>query len=104
MPLCINPLTNGQPITRWDGHTTKQHPVTLLEVPDETALTPLYDYINPRPATWPEADFIIGNPPFVGNKKMRIVLGDGYTEALRNAYNNVPDSADFVVYWWYKCR
>jgi hypothetical protein len=40
----------GNAITRWDGHTTKQHPVTGLEVPDETAQTPVYDYINPKPA------------------------------------------------------
>ncbi len=32
---------------------------------------------------------------------MRESLGDGYTEALRKAWNNiVPDSADFVMYWW----
>lgn len=95
--------TNGQPVTRWDGHTTKKHPITGLEVPDETARTPVYDYLNPKQATWPKADFIVGNPPFVGNKKMRIALGDGYTEALRLAYKGaVPDSVDFVMYWWYK--
>ena len=92
----------GKPITRWDGHTTKPHPVTGLEVPDDTAVTPVYDYIDPKPATWPAADFIVGNPPFIGNKKMRESLGDGYTEALRSTYKDVPDSADFVMYWWYK--
>jgi hypothetical protein len=95
--------SEGKPITRWDGHSTKPHPVTGLEVPDETAQNILYDFVDPKPATWPEADFIVGNPPFVGNKKMRIALGDGYTEALRIAYKGeVPDSADFVMYWWFK--
>lgn len=94
---------NGEPITRWDGHTTKQHPVTGLEVPDETARTPLYDYINPKAAEWPEADFIVGNPPFIGKGRMREALGDGYIEAVRSVYkNDVPDSADFVMYWWHK--
>ncbi|WP_299986665.1 DNA methyltransferase [uncultured Pontibacter sp.] len=94
---------NGQPVTRWDGHSTKTHPVTGQEVPDETARTIVYDYLDPKPASWPEADFIVGNPPFVGNKRMRDALGDGYTEALRKAYKGaVPDSADFVMYWWYK--
>lgn len=94
---------SGQPVTRWDGHSTKPHPVTGQEVPDETARTIVYDYLDPKPATWPEADFIVGNPPFVGNKRMRIALGDGYTEALRKAYKSVvPDSADFVIFWWYK--
>ncbi|MEP7377885.1 MAG: DNA methyltransferase, partial [Chitinophagaceae bacterium] len=94
---------NGEPITRWDGHTTKQHPATGLEVPDEMALTPLYDYIDPSPATWPKADFIVGNPPFIGPARMRDSLGDGYAEALRKAYKGVvPESVDFVMYWWHK--
>jgi hypothetical protein len=93
----------GAHISRWDGHTTRPHQVTGLEVPDETARTLTYEYVDPKPAVWPKADFIVGNPPFVGNKRMREVLGDGYTEALRLAYNGViPESADFVMYWWYK--
>ncbi|PRY09668.1 type II restriction/modification system DNA methylase subunit YeeA [Pontibacter ummariensis] len=95
--------SNKQPVTRWDGHSTKPHPVTGQEVPDETARTIVYDYLDPKPATWPEADFIVGNPPFIGTSKMREALGDGYTEALRKAYKGaVPDSADFVMYWWHK--
>ncbi|MDT5272386.1 MAG: hypothetical protein QOH49_4572 [Acidobacteriota bacterium] len=74
---------SGQAVTRWDGRTMKRHPVTGEDVPDETARTPLLRYLNPRKAEWPEADFIIGNPPFVGNKRMRTVLGDGYVVALR---------------------
>src|SRR5690606_23410543 len=53
-----------------------------------------------RPAPWPEADFIVGNPPFVGASRMREALGDAYTEALRKAYPGVPESADLVMYWW----
>ena len=67
-----------------------------------SALTTVYDYEGARPAEWPQADFVIGNPPFVGNKRMRDALGDGYTEALRKAYRDVPESADFVMYWWHK--
>jgi len=72
-------------------------------VPDESAQVPVYDYENPEPAAWPEADFIVGNPPFIGNKRMRDALGEGYTEAVRDAYlYKVPKSVDFVMYWWYK--
>ncbi|GAB3568751.1 class I SAM-dependent DNA methyltransferase [Spirosoma luteolum] len=93
----------GQSVTRWDGVTTKLHPVTGQPVPDETAQTIVYDYPSPRPAEWPKADFIVGNPPFVGTARMRDALGDGYTEALRKTYKgSVPDSADLVMYWWYK--
>jgi hypothetical protein len=93
---------DGKPITRWDGVTTKAHPVTGEQVPDETAQLPVLRYLNPRRAEWPEADFVVGNPPFIGNKRMRMALGDGYVEALRKAWKDVPDSADFVMYWWHQ--
>jgi len=78
------------------------HLVTGKDVPDETAQVPILEYLDPKPAEWPEADFILGNPPFLGNKRMRDVLGDGYSEALRRTYPDVPDSVDFVLYWWHK--
>src|SRR5690606_17367540 len=94
---------DGDIVTRWDGITRIQHPVTEQMVPNETARTPVYDYVNPREAEWPEADYIIGNPPFIGTAQMRSALGDGYTEAVRKVYaGDVPDSADFVTYWWHK--
>jgi hypothetical protein len=49
-----------EPVTRWDGRTTKPHPVTGEEVPDETARVPVYRYLNPRPAEWPQADISWG--------------------------------------------
>lgn len=92
----------GKEITVWDRKSTKTDPVTGREVPDETKRVPLLTYANPRPAEWPEADFIVGNPPFIGNKRMRDALGDGYAEALRNAYPGVSETSDFVMYWWHK--
>jgi hypothetical protein len=92
----------GRTVTRWDGRTMKTHPVTGEPVPDEGARVPVLDYADARPAEWPSAEFVVGNPPFVGNKRMRDALGDGYTEALRRAYPAVPDSADLVVYWWHR--
>ncbi|WP_347260393.1 DNA methyltransferase [Rudaea sp.] len=91
----------GVPVTRWDGKTWKASPVTGEDVPDETARVPLERYVNPRRAAWPQADFIVGNPPFIGNKRMRAALGDGYVEALRTAWYDMPESADFVMYWWH---
>ncbi|MEI6150268.1 MAG: DNA methyltransferase, partial [bacterium] len=91
---------NGQPVTRWDGRTTKPHPVTGREVPDESARTPVVRYVNPRPAVWPETDYVIGNPPFIGPALMRQALGDGYTETVRAVHSDVGESSDFVMYWW----
>ena len=93
----------GEILTVWNGHSTKPHPITGKEVPDESATIALFDYSNPRRAEWPQADYIVGNPPFIGASRMREALGDGYTEALRKAWKgSVPESADFVMFWWQK--
>jgi len=92
----------GNVITVWDRKSTKKDPVTGRDVPDETKRVLLLTHKNPRPAEWPAADFIIGNPPFLGDKRMRESLGDGYVETLRKTYPAVPESADFVLYWWHK--
>lgn len=91
----------GQLLSRWDGRTYKIHPVTGEQVPDEAAQVPQWRYVGARPATWPQADFIVGNPPFIGKLRMREALGDGYVQALRSAWPEVPDSADFVMFWWH---
>ncbi len=91
----------GRPLTRWDGRTFKTSPVTGEPIPDETARVPQERYLGARRAAWPEADFVVGNPPFIGNKRMRLALGDGYVEALRANWPQVPESADFVMYWWH---
>lgn len=80
----------GAPMTRWDGETLKAHPVTGKPVPDESARVEVYRYINPRPAKWPKADFIVGNPPFVSSRETRELLGDGYADALRAAFLKFP--------------
>ena len=92
----------GHPVTRWDGRSFKPHPVTGKEVPDETAQIPVLRYLKPRKAAWPAADYIIGNPPFIGAAPMRATLGDGYVETLRKTWDEVPESSDFVMYWWHK--
>lgn len=89
----------GEIVTVWDRRSTKVDLVTGRAVPDESKRVPLLSYPNARPAEWPKADFIVGNPPFLGNKRMREALGSGYTETLREAYPDVPETADFVMYW-----
>ncbi len=91
----------GQLLSRWDGTTYKTHPVTGAPVPDEAAQVPQWRYVGARQAEWPQADFIVGNPPFIGAASMRAALGDGYVQALRAAWPAVPESADFVMFWWH---
>ncbi|MGC9526557.1 MAG: DNA methyltransferase [Limnospira sp.] len=95
----IDPKT-GEVRTRWGGGMMT-HPVTGEEVPDPGDRIPIYRYINPRLAEWPEADYIVSNPPFIGKLYMIERLGEGYVENLRRIYKNeIPDSSDFVMYWW----
>lgn len=56
-------------------------------------------------ASWPEADAVVGNPPFLGDRKIIPVLGKDYADRLRRAYRNrVPGGADLVCYWFEKAR
>ena len=60
---------------------------------------------NPHAAEWPAAEFIIGNPPFLGGKLLRSNLGDEYVAAMFNAYKGrVPAEADIVCYWFENAR
>ena len=52
---------------------------------------------------WPEANVIIGNPPFLGDRVMRDGLGHEYTERIRHVYRgSVPGASDLVCYWFHK--
>lgn len=76
---------SGKPETRTDAEGNR------VEV---------YSYRNPRRPAWPEADYIVGNPPFVGGKDIRGRMGEGYARALWDAHPHINESADFVMYWW----
>ena len=68
---------DGKLLSRWDGKTFKTHAATGEPVPDENALVPQWKYLGARKATWPTAEYIVGNPPFIGASTMRAALGDG---------------------------
>jgi len=58
-----------------------------------------------REAAWPAADAIVGNPPFLGDKKQLAELGEEYVATLRRVYaGRVPGGADLVCYWFEKAR
>ena len=66
----------------------------------ERASVEVYRYDKPRRPEWPAAEYIVGNPPFIGSKYLRARLGDEYAEALWKAHRHMNESADFVMYWW----
>ena len=71
----------------------------------QDALLDRSDPEQPREAAWPAADVIIGNPPFLGGKRLRAELGDEYVDDLFTVYvGEVPREADLVCYFFEKAR
>jgi hypothetical protein len=60
---------------------------------------------QPFEPQWPQTDVIVGNPPFLGDKKMRASLNDKYVDDIRKLYEGrLPGGTDFVTYWFEKAR
>ncbi|CAN5858083.1 hypothetical protein BH24CHL4_BH24CHL4_00180 [soil metagenome] len=71
----------------------------------QDALLDLTDPDNPKEAEWPAADYIIGNPPFLGGNRIRKELGDEYLSKLFSVYENrVHKFADLCCYFFEKAR
>ena len=63
------------------------------------------DTDNPHETEWPAAEFIIGNPPFLGHVPFREQLGDEYVNSIYSLYENrIPNSSDLCCYWFEKAR
>jgi type II restriction/modification system DNA methylase subunit YeeA len=109
----INPYAHElAQITSWIGYLQWRYENGFKEVPSPI-LAPLHnikrmDAIvaydeNGRPTEplWPEAEIIISNPPFLGDKKMRRELGHSYVDDLRTLYHGrIPGQSDLVCYWF----
>ena len=60
---------------------------------------------NPTEPEWPAVDVIVGNPPFLGNKRMWTELGDEYYHLLISHYEGqIPGGVDLVCYWFELAR
>jgi len=79
-------------VLTWDGY-----PELQFEMRDGEAVQV---FPNARRPDWPEAEFIVGNPPFIGGANLRSRMDAGYAEALWRAHPHMNESADFVMYWW----
>jgi type II restriction/modification system DNA methylase subunit YeeA len=89
------------------GYRFRDDPVLrpLDQIARADALLDRTDPAHPQEALWPDAEFIIGNPPFLGGKLLRRSLGDAYVESLFKVYEGrVPQEADLVTYWHEKAR
>ena len=90
-----------------NGFPYTQRPIlTPLDTIRQTdAILDLSDPGNPAEPEWPAAEFIVGNPPFLGHVPFRESLGDEYVEAVYGLYGNrIPNSSDLCCYWLEKAR
>ena len=78
----------------WDGAPLPQ----VIRVNGNAVET----YPNPRRPAWPEAEFIVGNPPFIGVRQLRAIVPGSYVDAVRHVYPDVPETSDYVMYWWHR--
>ena len=77
-------------------------PLETIECRD--AILDLTDPQHPTQPQWPGADFIIGNPPFLGSKLFRQNgLDDDYVQAMYNAFD-LPRTSDLCCYWFEMAR
>lgn len=49
---------------------------------------------------WPQVQAIVGNPPYLGRRRMAKELGLGYTQRLAKAFPTIGGVSDFVSYWF----
>lgn len=90
-----------------NGFNPPSHPVLepIESIRLMDAILDLSDPANPKEPDWPAADFIVGNPPFLGDKLMRGGLGDAYVEGLRELYaDRLPGQLDLCGYWFEVAR
>ena len=90
-----------------NGFPYTQRPILtpLVTIHQADAIIDLSDPENPREPEWPEAEFIIGNPPFLGHVPFREQLGDDYVDAVYILYGErIPNSSDLCCYWFEKAR
>ncbi len=90
-----------------NGFAYTQRPILtpLNTIRQTDAILDLSDPANPREPEWPAAEFIVGNPPFLGHFPFRESLGDEYVDAVYALYGGrIPNSSDLCCYWFEKAR
>ena len=53
---------------------------------------------------WPEAEFIVGNPPFISKVHMQRAVGRTIIDRLAEEYPGVPGKSNYCVYWFRKAH
>ena len=116
--LEINPYAQQlAQVVIWIGYLQWMH-YNGFKMPDHPVLTPiesilckdaildLSDPEHPKEPEWPEAEFIVGNPPFLGDRQLAADLGDGIRgRTFQQCTRNVSaGQSDVCCYWFEKAR
>jgi type I restriction-modification system DNA methylase subunit len=87
-----------------EAHDNKYKPLPLDNLDNNILCTDALLNYDGTPKQWPEADAIIGNPPYQSKNKMLTEFGGEYLNKLWNAYPAMNKYADFCTYWFYKAH
>jgi type II restriction/modification system DNA methylase subunit YeeA len=90
-----------------NGYGTPPEPILrpMTSFLNADAVLDLSDPSNPREPEWPAVDFIVGNPPFLGNRFIAGELGADYVKALAKVYQKrLGGKPDLVCYFFEKAR
>ena len=90
-----------------NGHRYRRNPVlgSLNTIECRDAIIDRSDPAHPLEPEWPAADYIVGNPPYLGHVPFRERLGDEYVDAVYQLYGDrIPNSSDLCCYWFEKAR
>lgn len=91
-----------------NGFHYLQDPVLrpLRNIEQGDAILDRSDPEHPSEPRWPDAEFIVGNPPHVGSKQLRASgISDEYVRALHKVYKGrVGAESDLACYWFEKAR
>ncbi|HUE70288.1 MAG TPA: DNA methyltransferase [Pirellulaceae bacterium] len=92
---------------RDNGFNPPRDPVLepIESIENKDAILDLSDPEHPQEPTWPAADFIVGNPPFLGNRYMAAYYDRHYLKALYRRYEDrLGGRPDLCCYWFEKAR
>ena len=90
-----------------NGFPYRRRPIlaSLDTIKQTDAILDWSDGDKPVEPEWPAAEFIIGNPPFLGRGGLRASLGDDYTDSIYSIYGGrIPNASDLCCYWFEKAR
>ena len=92
---------------QFNGFAYRHDPIlsSLDTIRQTDAILDLSDPDNPKEPEWPAAEFIVGNPPFLGSRLLRRELGNEYIDNLYAVYSGrLPNSSDLCCRWFEKAR